>query len=113
MAVYRVRTPVPGASGDIGNVHFSNGVALVDEETDAAVLAYCRGAGYTVEAIEPEPEVEGEPEPEGAEMPKKSASTEAWRAWAVEHGGMEADEAATLSRDQLVERFTSTEETQA
>lgn len=106
MAQYLVTTPVPGFTGDVGSVHFADGVALIDDETDAAALAYCRAAGYTVEAP-------ADPEPEGAEVPKKSASTEAWRTWAVEHGGMEADEAATLSRDQLVERFTSTEETQA
>lgn len=112
MAQYLVTTPVPGFTGDVGAVHFADGVALIDDETDAAALAYCRAAGYTVEAPA-DPEPEPDPEPEGAEVPKKSASTETWRTWAVEHGGMEADEAATLSRDQLVERFTSTEETQA
>lgn len=107
MAQFLVTTPVPGFTGDVGTVRFTDGVALIDDETDAASLAYCRAAGYTVEAPE-EPEPEGEPDE--AEQPKRSASTEAWRTWAVERGGMEADEAATLSRDQLVERFTSTEE---
>jgi hypothetical protein len=114
MARYRVSTPVPGANDKIGDVVFTDGVALVDEDADAAVLAYCRGAGYSVELAD-EQTVEAE-EPAGEESaatPKKSASTEAWRAWAVEHGGMSAEEAETLSRDQLVERFTSTEETLA
>jgi hypothetical protein len=107
MATYKVTTPVGGWSGDVGGVHFADGVALIDDETGAPALAYCRSAGYVVEASGPDEEpVE---EPAGAQ-PKKSASTEAWRTWAVEHGGMAADEAATLSRDQLVERFTTTEE---
>jgi hypothetical protein len=109
MAQFLVSTPVPGFTGDVGKVRFTDGVALIDDETDAAALAYCRAAGYTVEDPA-EPAAEPEPEADPAAQPKKSASTEAWRTWAVEHGGMEADEAATLSRDQLVERFTSTEE---
>jgi hypothetical protein len=112
VAQFLVTTPIAGYTGEVGKVHFADGVALIDDETDAATLAYCRGAGYTVEAPD-EPEAKAD-EPDEAELPKKSASTEVWRAWAAEHGGMEADEAATLSRDQLVERFTiSTEETPA
>jgi hypothetical protein len=114
VAQFLVTTPIAGYTGEVGKVHFADGVALIDDETDAATLAYCRAAGYTVEASD-DPEPDGdEPDGDDAEQPKKSASTEAWRAWAVEHGGLEADEAATLSRDQLVERFTtSTEETPA
>lgn len=113
MAQFLVTTPVPGFTGDVGTVRFTDGVALIDDETDAAALNYCRSAGYTVEASdEPEPEPD-KAQVDKAEQPKKSASTEAWRTWAVEHGGMEADEADALSRDQLVERFTSTEETPA
>lgn len=116
MAQHRVTALVSDYTGDVGTVRFTGGVALIDDETDAATLAYCRAAGYTVEdpeGSEPEPEPDPE-EPEPVDpQPKKSASAEAWRTWAVEHGGMQADEAATLSRDQLVERFTSTEETPA
>lgn len=118
MTQFKVTTIVPGFTGDVGTVHFADGVALVDDEKDAATLAYCRGAGYAVEAAadepaEPDEEVDEPDENPAADMPKKSASTEAWQTWAVEHGGMEADEALTLSRDQLVERFTSNEETPA
>lgn len=109
MAQFLVTTPVAGWSGDVGGVHFADGVALIDDETDAPALAYCRSAGYVVEASGPDEEPVDASEPDGAQ-PRKSASTEAWRTWAVEHGGMAADEAATLSRDQLVERFTTTEE---
>lgn len=112
MAQHLVTTPVPGFTGDVGTVRFTDGVALIDDETDAAALAYCRSAGYTID--EPAQDESAADEASAGEQPKKSASTEAWRTWAVEHGGMEADEAATLSRDQLVERFTtSTEETPA
>lgn len=118
MTQYLVTTVVPGFTGDVGTVHFADGVALVDDEKDAATLAYCRSAGYTVEepaSVEEAVDEAEEPLDElGDEQPKKSASTDAWRTWAVDHGGMTADEAATLSRDQLVERFTtSTEETPA
>jgi hypothetical protein len=114
VAQYLVTTPVPGFTGDVGSVHFADGVALVDGDADAAALAYCRAAGYTVEdSTDEQPEPDVEPDEADDEQPKRSASTEAWRTWAVEHGGMEADEAATLSRDQLVERFTSIEETPA
>jgi len=44
-----------------------------------------------------------------AGRPARNASTEVWRTWAVEHGGMSDDEAAALSRDQLVEQFESEE----
>lgn len=112
MATFRVTTPVPGHTGDVGGVHFADGVALIDDETGASALAYCRSAGYGVEPAEPAEPAGGDvaEEDDAAAQPKKSASTEAWRAWAVKHGGMEADEAETYSRDQLVERFTSIEE---
>src|SRR4051794_12534589 len=105
MAQFLVTTPVAGFTGDVGTVRFTGGVALIDDETDAAALNYCRSAGYTVESP-----AGPEAEADEAEQPKRSASTEAWRTWAVDYGGMKADEAAELSRDQLVERFTSTEE---
>lgn len=44
-----------------------------------------------------------------AAKPAGNASTEAWRNWAVVHGGMDVDEANSLSRDQLAERFASEE----
>jgi hypothetical protein len=109
MAVFRVTTPVPGHTGDVADVRFTDGVALVDDAVNGPVLAYCRAAGYGVE-----PHVDADPA-EGADeaaLPKRSASTEVWRAWAVEHGGLEADEAETYSRDRLVERFTSMEESE-
>jgi hypothetical protein len=53
MTVYRVTTPVPGVTTDIGPVHFFRGTADVDDSvpTEAAVLSYCRSAGYGVTAL--------------------------------------------------------------
>lgn len=125
MAKYKVSTPVAGFTGTSAGTHFHDGHAVVDE---GPALRYFRSAGYNVEAIE-EPatadqtsvaEVESEAEAEGEALegeppadalPKKSASTETWREYATAHG-MDADEADQLSRDQLVERFTNTEEEQ-
>lgn len=115
---YNVFTPVPDHTGAVGGVHFANGRAVIDDATHPSELAYCRAAGYLVEPLVDEPanpdagldEVEAdefEDEFEGAEMPKKSASTEAWRTWAVQHGGMTVDEANTFSRDELVAHFTT------
>ncbi|GII63550.1 hypothetical protein Skr01_36350 [Sphaerisporangium krabiense] len=42
----RITAPVQGYNGTIGDVVFENGVAETD---NPAVIAYCRGAGYTVD----------------------------------------------------------------
>lgn len=105
MARHTVTTPVAGYHGTVGGVTFVDGTAVVDDETHAAELAYFRGAGYDI-APEGAPSAPAEPEP-ATEMPKKSASTEAWRTWAVEHGGMDQYEADEYSRDELVAHFTT------
>jgi hypothetical protein len=105
--MYRVTTPVPGFTGTSAGVNFTDGAAEVGE---GPALAYFRAAGYGIEDLaEPEPEPEPEPTADPAAQPRKSASTEAWRTWAVDHGGLSADEANELSRDQLVERFATEE----
>lgn len=106
MGLVKIATPVPDYSGSVGGIRFDHGRAEVDEDRFAAEVAYCRARGYTVTDLAPAGE---EPSGEGAELPKKSASTDVWRAYAVEHG-MTADEANALSRDQLAERFTTTKE---
>jgi hypothetical protein len=94
-----VRTPVAGYSGKVGAVMFVDGVARVDE--DAQEMHYFRSAGYGVEDVDGDQaaaeEVEG--------LPRKSASTEAWRAFAVDNG-MSQEQASALSRDDLVAHFT-------
>lgn len=105
MARFDVAAPVADFDGEVGGVRFAAGRAVIDDTTHAAALAYCRGAGYAVA------EVEGEQDGTPA-LPKKSASADTWRAYAVANG-MTAEEAETLTRDQLVERFTNTEEESA
>lgn len=58
MAAFTVRTPEAGWTGEVGGIQFTDGVAVIDDQTHPTVLAYCRTAGYQVEPIEPEPEPE-------------------------------------------------------
>lgn len=104
-----VTTPVVGFSGISAGVNFTDGVAHVDPVSQSAALRYFRGAGYGIQEIsadEPDDEPDGS---QGDGPPRKSGSTEAWRTYFVEHRGMPEAEAAELSRDQLVERYTSEE----
>lgn len=107
----KITTPVADHNGAVGNITITQGAGYADTEVHAAEIAYCRANGYTVTGLEPE----GAPTPAApaeVPMPRKSASAEAWRAYAVEHG-VPAEEADSLTRDQLVERFTSSEENEA
>lgn len=118
--MYRVTTPHPGYTGLSVGVQFVDGVGLTADDN---ALRYFRAQGYGVEPVDATPPaLEAATAPAGPEVPdppvageqpRKSASTEMWRTWAVEYGGMPAAEAAELTRDQLVERFTTTEETQS
>lgn len=56
-----------------------------------------------------EPQQLVEAAPEGVEVPARSASTEAWRDYAVA-AGMPQDEADQMSRDQLVAHYKSEED---
>lgn len=102
--MYRVTTPVVGFTGMSAGANFTDGVTEIE---DGPSLRYFRSAGYGIEELdEPATEPAEEDLDDGAEMPRKSASTEAWRAWAIEHGGLPADVANTKSRDELVAHFT-------
>lgn len=111
MAKFLITTPVPGYQGSVGGVHFANGRAEVDEDANPAEMAYFRDRGYGIQdaAEAAAAAVEAGSEESSAEMPKKSASTDVWRAWAVDHGGLTREEADALSRDELVELFTKEE----
>lgn len=106
---YRITTPVPDYCGSVGAVTFDRGVAVADESA-AAELAYFRSRGYGVEELADEPAEPELADEAGPEMPKKSASTEAWRDYAAATGEMTEDEAGQMSRDDLVEYFNSTSE---
>lgn len=61
----KITAPVPGFSGEIGGVRFAGGSA---ETENVAVLAYCRLAGYDVEAPAEDPAAE-DPAGEEPETP--------------------------------------------
>lgn len=132
MRTYRVTTPVPGHTGEVGGVFFVKGEAVVEapapldplgyeplphadrlardavEQHDGyRALAYFRQAGYHVEDVTPDAEAEAEAdEPTGdVPPPARNASTEEWRAYMVGSGRLSADDANQLGRDQLVERY--------
>lgn len=128
MTRVRITTPVPDHNGAVGNVTITQGVGFADTEAHVAEIAYCRANGYTVEDAEAVElrqtredlgftavdiaEMEAEDQTPEVPMPRRNGSVEAWRAYAVSRL-MPAEEAESLTRDQLVERFTSTEESEA
>jgi hypothetical protein len=65
MSKFTVTAPEAGHEGKVGNVEFRDGKAVIDEDTHAAELAYCRSAGYTVEAVEGDGETPAEDPPTG------------------------------------------------
>lgn len=63
-----IKAPVAEFNGTVGGVQFANGAA---ETNNAAVIAYCEAAGYTVEhAPEPKGNPEKDPEPEKTPAPE-------------------------------------------
>lgn len=101
---YTIRAPEPGHEGQVGAVSFRAGVAELDDTVHAAELRYFRSAGYGIEPFEATVLVDVDGDGEAEELPKKSASTEAWRAFAVEHG-MPEEQANSMSRDELVDHY--------
>lgn len=106
MGTFRVTSPAPGYAGLVGNVQFADGAAVIDEDANAAELAYVRAAGYGVEPLDVDQPIVEDVDGDGVveQLPKKSASAEVWRAFAVAHG-MAEDEANSKSRDELVARY--------
>lgn len=103
---FKITAPVEHVIGTVAGVTFNDSVGETD---NPGAVAYFKRHGYKVEELKTEP-APADDALDGPELPKKSATTEVWRAYAVEHGGMTADEAAAMSRDQLAARFhTETE----
>ena len=63
---FKVTAPAADYNGRTGNVQFSNGVAVIDDEANPMELAYCRGAGYSVEPAEHQEPAEPVADPEPA-----------------------------------------------
>lgn len=104
MARFEITTPEPRWTGEVAGVAFAHGRAEIGAGTPARVVAYFRRKGYGVTEIEPAKPASA-PDPADA-MPRKSASKTDWQAYAIAHG-VPAEEAETLTRDQLAERFTT------
>jgi hypothetical protein len=110
MGRYRVTTPVADYSGALGDLVFTRGEAIANDEDHAAELAYAEARGYGIEPYDEPAAVEDpadEPDPDG--MPRKSASTEAWRQYATGVGDLTEEQIADMSRDQLVAHYASKE----
>jgi hypothetical protein len=137
-----VRTPVPGVNETVGTVTFKDGAAKVaddaaelayfrsagyqiddfDEALDAAKANEDDPAGADdLEGLETQQgQQDGDPlivedvNDDGVEevLPRKSASTETWRQFAVDHGGMHEDDAKAMTRDELVAHFTKDDDKQ-
>lgn len=135
-----VRTPVPGVNDTVGQVTFVDGAAKVaDDATELAYFRSAGyqiddfdDALEAAEANEDDPagaddlkelgtqQGQQDDDPlvvedvngDGVEevLPRKSASTETWRQFAVEYGGMHEDDAKAMTRDELVAHFTKDDE---
>lgn len=109
MTLHKITAPVSGYTGTVAGVTLANGTAETDNET---AISYFRRHGYTVAPVE-EPETDegqGDDVPPVGPLarPAKSASKEAWKAFAVSQG-MSEEDAETATRDQLADRYHETE----
>lgn len=92
----RITAPNEEFTGKVGAVQFVDGVAETD---DLAVINYCEGAGYKVEAA-------GGKDEDGGKAPSRSSSKADWVAYATSpEVGMAQAEAEGMTRDQLADKF--------
>jgi hypothetical protein len=77
MARYEVTTPVAGFTGEIGGVQFVNGRAVIDEQANAATLAYCAAAGYGVVPADGDADEATDEVPKPARRTRSSKETNA------------------------------------
>jgi hypothetical protein len=136
-----VRTPVPGVNDTVGKVTFVDGIAKVEDDATELTYFRSAGYaiddfdealdaaksndedpaaadGLEDLATQPgnqdeDPLVLRDVDGDGVDevLPRKSASTDTWRAFAVEHG-MHEDAAKAMTRDELVAHFTEADEKQ-
>jgi hypothetical protein len=136
-----VRTPVPGVNDTVGQVTFVDGVAKVDDNATELAYFRSAGYGIDDfdEALEAakandedpaaaddldelnaqsgkqdeDPLIVRDVDGDGVDevLPRKSASTDTWRAFAVDHG-MHEDDAKAMTRDELVAHFTEDDDKQ-
>jgi hypothetical protein len=136
-----VRTPVPGVNETVGQVTFVDGAAKVDDdatelayfrsagyqiddfdealdaakanEDDPAAADGLEGLDAQAGNQDADPLVVRDIDGDGVDevLPRKSASTETWRQFAVEHG-MQEDDARAMTRDELVAHFTKDDDKQ-
>ena len=102
---YRLETPAPGVTTDIGPVHFHQGVAEVDDSAPNVpqVLAYCRNNGYGVHELDaPVADEVGDDDNNPVTPPPVNAKVEVWREHALAIGATEA-QVDGLTKDQLKE----------
>jgi hypothetical protein len=108
MARYRIETPVPGVSTDLGNVHFHLGVAEVDE-VPHWLRNYCEQNGYPITDTQPAEDTadEGVEDNDADPLtpPPGNAKVGVWRAHvvAIGNGRVTADQVTGFNRDQLKE----------
>lgn len=130
-----VRTPVPGVNDTVGQVTFVDGVAKVDDNATELAYFRSAGYGIddfdealdAAKANEDDPAAADDLDQLNAQsgnqdedplivrdvdgdgvdevLPRRSASTDTWRAFAVDHG-MHEDDAKAMTRDELVAHFT-------
>jgi hypothetical protein len=106
MPRFLIQTPVPGASTDIGNVHFHLGKAEMDV-VPMWLRQYCEAQGYSItdQEADAEPAVDGEVgDDDGNPVtpPPANATVAVWREHVLAIGATEA-QVDGLTKDQLKE----------
>lgn len=99
---YRITTPVPDFSGEVGNCAFAKGV--YEGPVEPGPLGYFCSQGYGVEDLDAETveEAEAKQTDELPDLPAKSAPKADWVAAAVARG-IDAADAEKATKEQLVE----------
>ena len=110
---YVITTPEPRWTGEVAGVAFAFGRGVTDDNPPPRVINYFLRRGYGVEPVKAAPSPAAEVSAPAADgpadrdpMPRKSASKADWQTYAIAHG-VPADEAESLTRDQLAERFAT------